>query len=70
MMKTYSPQDFDKGQLTAKELSKYTSMSWNSIQKYLFPLDNFPKKKIGNKWYFHKEMLDAFLEEYYASKAA
>lgn len=51
-----------KGQLTAKELQAYVGMSWNSIQKYFFHLEEFPKRKIGNKWYFHRESVEAFLK--------
>ncbi|WP_394122211.1 helix-turn-helix domain-containing protein [Planococcus donghaensis] len=68
-MKIYKTMESTKGQLTAKELSVHLGMSWNSIQKYFFHLDSFPKKKIGNKWYFHKELLDAFLKEYHSDVA-
>ena len=68
-MNTYAPIKTTKGQLTAKELSAHLGMSWNSIQKYFFHLEDFPKKKIGNKWYFHKELLDEFLKEYHSDVA-
>lgn len=42
--KVYSPLESPKGQLTGKELQAYLGMSWNSILKYLFHLDGFPKK--------------------------
>lgn len=63
--KVYSPIATPKGQLSAKELQGYVGMSWNSIQKYFFHLEDFPKKKIGNKWYFHRELLDEFLKNYH-----
>lgn len=63
--KVYSPTAIPKGQLTAKELQAYVGMSWTSIQKYFFHLEGFPKRKIGNKWYFHKERLDVFLDDYF-----
>lgn len=67
--KVYSPFESPKGQLTAKELQAYLGMSWNSILKYLFYLDAFPKRKIGNKWYIHKEKLDEFLKNYYEDES-
>jgi hypothetical protein len=36
----------------SKELMRRTCMCWNTIQKEFFFDDQFPKKKIGSKWYF------------------
>lgn len=51
--------------MTVKELQLYLKMSWNTIQAHYFKYDKFPKKKIGNKWYFHRRKLEIFLDEYF-----
>lgn len=53
------------GLLSSKELCKYLNMSWSTVQKYFFHLDNFPKKKVGNKWYFQQHQVDKFLNQYF-----
>ncbi|QOK28031.1 group-specific protein [Cytobacillus oceanisediminis] len=45
----------------AKELQKRTCMSWNTIQKEFFFEPNFPKHKVGNKWYFPAAETKQFL---------
>ena len=51
--------------LTTKEVCKQLNMSWNSVQKHFFHLEEFPKKKIGNKWLYHRKELESFLDKYY-----
>lgn len=51
--------------LTTKELCKQLNMSWNTVQKHFFHIEEFPKRKIGNKWLFHRKQLESFLEKYY-----
>lgn len=36
----------------SKELKKRTCMSWNTIQDLFFFDPDFPKCKVGGKWYF------------------
>mgnify|MGYP001363491951 CR=1 FL=1 len=45
----------------AKELMKRTCMSWNTIQKEFFFDKRFPKRKVGNKWYFPARQVKEFL---------
>lgn len=48
----------------AKELKRRTCMSWNSIQTTFFFDPDFPRRKIGAKWYFPARATRAFLEEW------
>ncbi|MDY7224676.1 DUF771 domain-containing protein [Halalkalibacterium halodurans] len=43
------------------ELKKRTCMSWNTIQKEFFFHPDFPKFKVGGKWYFPAAETKAFL---------
>lgn len=45
----------------ANELKKRTCMSWNTIQKEFFFNPRFPKRKVGNKWYFPTKATKQFL---------
>jgi hypothetical protein len=51
----------------AKELMRRTCMSWNFIQQQFFFDSRFPKRKVGNKWYFParetREFLIRWLDE-------
>lgn len=44
-----------------KELAKQTKMSWNTIQDHFFFHPEFPKFKIGGKWYFPAREAEHFL---------
>lgn len=45
----------------SRELERRTCMSWNTIQKEFFFHPDFPKYKIGGKWYFPAKETKAFL---------
>lgn len=45
----------------AKELMRRTCMSWNFIQQQFFFDPRFPKRKVGNKWYFPAKETREFL---------
>ncbi|MFN0224048.1 group-specific protein [Paenibacillus sp. KR2-11] len=45
----------------SKELMRRTCMSWNTIQKEFFYHPEFPKFKVGGKWYFDAQETKAFL---------
>ncbi|MEW4325892.1 group-specific protein [Rossellomorea marisflavi] len=51
-----------------KELERRTCMSWPTIQKEFFFLPNFPKYKVGAKWYFPADATKEFLVEWLKSK--
>lgn len=57
-------QEFDADLVfwDANELKRRTCMSWNFIQNTFFFDPRFPKRKIGNKWYFPSKETRAFLE--------
>lgn len=44
-----------------KELERRTCMCWSSIQKTFFYEKDFPKFKVGSKWYFPAEDTKRFL---------
>lgn len=48
----------------AAELKRRTCMSWNFIQEQFFFDPRFPKKKVGNKWYFPARETRVFLEKW------
>ncbi|MCE4051881.1 group-specific protein [Bacillus sp. Au-Bac7] len=45
-----------------KELEKRTCMCMNTIQKEFFYDSRFPKRKVGNKWYYPAKQTRGFLE--------
>ena len=44
-----------------KELKRQTNMSWNTMQDKFFHHPEFPKFKVGQKWYFPAAECRAFL---------
>lgn len=44
-----------------KELKRRTRMSWNTIQDTFFHNEQFPKVKVGGKWYFPAKECERFL---------
>lgn len=44
-----------------KELMRRTCMSWNFIQEQFFFDPDFPKYKVGSKWYFPARETREFL---------
>lgn len=46
----------------SNELTRRTCMSWNTIQSTFFFEPDFPKRKIGSKWYFPARETRNFLE--------
>jgi hypothetical protein len=44
-----------------KELRRQTNMSWNNIQDKFFYHPEFPKFKVGAKWYFPADATKQFL---------
>lgn len=44
-----------------KELRRRTCMSWGTIQDTFFHDEDFPKAKIGGKWYFPAKEANEFL---------
>lgn len=53
----------------AKELRRRTCMSWNFIQEQFFFDQRFPKRKVGNKWYFPARQTREFLERWLDEQA-
>ncbi|MFY0330470.1 group-specific protein [Bacillus sp. YIM B13410] len=47
-----------------KELERQTNMCMNTMQKEFFFDENFPKRKIGNKWYYPAAQTKKFLLEW------
>lgn len=52
----------------SKELKRRTCMSWNFIQEQFFFDPRFPKRKVGNKWYFPVRETRKFLEQWLAEQ--
>jgi phage pi2 protein 07 len=48
----------------AKELKRQTNMSWNTIQDKFFYHPDFPKFKVGAKWFFPAAEARAFLTKW------
>ncbi|WP_042352291.1 group-specific protein [Bacillus massiliigorillae] len=53
----------------SRELERRTCMSWNTIQKEFFFHPNFPKRKVGGKWYFPAKATKEFLLNWLEEKA-
>lgn len=45
----------------SRELERRTCMSWGTIQKEFFFHPDFPKRKVGGKWYFPAQETKDFL---------
>ncbi|APC48988.1 group-specific protein [Virgibacillus halodenitrificans] len=54
----------------SKELRRRTCMSWNTIQDNFFHEEDFPKVKIGGKWYFPAKEATEFLNKWLKEKEA
>lgn len=48
----------------SNELKRRTCMSWSSIQDNFFHDKDFPKAKIGGKWYYPAKEVEAFLRNW------
>lgn len=48
----------------SKELEKRTCMSWGTIQNTFFYEPEFPKRKVGGKWYYPARETRNFLEKW------
>ncbi|MDU0200137.1 group-specific protein [Paenibacillus sp. MAH-36] len=48
----------------SNELKRRTCMSWETIQNNFFYEPNFPKYKIGGKWYYPVKETRSFLESW------
>ena len=48
----------------SNELKRRTCMSWNSIQDNFFHDKDFPKAKIGGKWYYPAKEVELFLRKW------
>lgn len=54
----------------ANELKRRTCMSWNFMQQEFFFDSQFPKHKVGNKWYFPAKKTKEFLLKWLEEKKA
>lgn len=48
----------------SNELKRRTCMSWNTIQEYFFHDKDFPKAKVGGKWYYPAKEVELFLRKW------
>lgn len=48
----------------SNELKRRTCMSWNTILNTFFWEEDFPKVKIGGKWYYPAQKAKKFLVEW------
>lgn len=53
-----------------KELERRTCMCINTIQKEFFYDPRFPKRKVGNKWYYPAQKTKQFLENWILEQEA
>jgi phage pi2 protein 07 len=60
--------DNEKIYWDSKELKRRVSMSWGTILEHFFSDPNFPKVKIGGKWYFHAERTKEYLNKWFEEK--
>lgn len=56
--------EFDMVMWDKNELIRRTCMSWSTIQRTFFVIPDFPKVKLGGKWYFDAKKTTEFLLEY------
>lgn len=48
----------------SSDLKRCTRMSWNTIQDNFFHEPDFPKVKVGGKWYFPAKETEEFLNKW------
>ena len=48
----------------SNELKRRTCMSWNTIQENFFHDKEFPKAKVGGKWYYPAKETELFLRNW------
>lgn len=51
-----------------KELQRRTRMSVNTMKDHFFYDEDFPKAKVGNKWYFPATETEDFLLKWLSTK--
>ncbi|MFC4387486.1 group-specific protein [Gracilibacillus marinus] len=56
--------EFDMVMWDKNELVRRTCMSWSNIQRTFFYMSDFPKVKLGGKWYFPAAKTTQFLLSY------
>lgn len=59
--KKVSELDYCQTFWDTKELKRRTCMSWNTLQENFFHDKDFPKVKVGGKWYFPAKATNEFL---------
>lgn len=52
----------------SKELMRRTCLSWNTMQEHFFHHPDFPKAKIGSKWFFPAKETEEFLTKWMHDK--
>lgn len=50
------------------QLKRRTCMCWNTIQENFFYDENFPKAKVGGKWYYPAKETELFLQKWLSEK--
>ncbi|WP_371069110.1 group-specific protein [Sediminibacillus sp. JSM 1682029] len=64
VQKRLDKAEFDLVMWDKNELVRRTCMSWSSIQRTFFYERDFPKVKLGGKWYFPAAKTTRFLLDY------
>jgi len=60
--------DAEKVYWDSNELKRRTCMSWNTIQENFFHDKNFPKAKVGGKWYYPAKETELFLRNWISER--
>lgn len=60
--------DAEKVYWDSNELKRRTCMSWNTIQDNFFHDKDFPKAKIGGKWYYPADETKLFLQNWISER--
>ena len=64
IQKRLAKAEFDMVMWDKNELIRRTCMSWSTIQRTFFYRPDFPKVKLGGKWYFNARKTTDFLLNY------
>ena len=56
--------------MNSKQLCKYLSLSWPTIEKVFLSDPNFPRIRIGSKWLFPRKEVERYIDIWTIEKQA
>ncbi|RHW31507.1 DNA-binding protein [Neobacillus notoginsengisoli] len=68
VQKRLDRMELDSMLLDSKKLCQMLSLSWPTIEKTFLSDPNFPKMRVGTKWMFNRNEVQAYIDRWSADK--